>query len=106
MSFVKRSRIISVRVTQDEYEILDQVSRRHGANSVSEFLRQLIMNSEPFALTVKTGVREVAEELDALRRKVDQLSQIVKERGTKPSNEDAAANEKSAALWHEAVADV
>ena len=106
MSFVKRSRIISVRVTQDEYEILDQVSRRHGANSVSEFLRQLIMNSEPFALTAKAGVREVVEELDALRRKVDQLSQIVKERGTKPSNESAAAKEKSAALWQEAVADV
>lgn len=81
MSFVKRNRIVSVRVTQDEYQTLERMSRGHGANSVSEFLRKLIMNSEPFVSPGKGGTREFTEELDDLKRKVDRLSQIVKQRG-------------------------
>lgn len=85
MSFVRRSRIVSVRVTQDEYDLLDQISRRHGANSVSEFLRQLIMKSEPFAATTRNAPRGVAEELDDLKQKVDQLSRLLKRRPPKQS---------------------
>jgi len=78
MSFVKRNRIVSIRVTQDEYQVLDRISRRRGANSVSEYLRQLIMNSEPVVSAARRGAREVTEELDALKREVDRLAQLVK----------------------------
>ena len=57
--------------------ILDRISRHHGANSVSEFLRQLIMNAAPVVSATRRGTREVSEELDALKREVDRLSQVV-----------------------------
>ena len=95
MSFVKRSRIVSIRVTQDEYQTLERVSRGHGANSVSEFLRQLIMDSEPFASAGRAGTRGFGEELDELKRKVDRLSQIVKQRVKKQYGQDAASDENS-----------
>lgn len=80
MSFVKRRRIVSIRVTEDEYHTLQAISQQHGANSVSEYLRRVIMNSEPFASEAKAGTREVTTEIDALKQKVDRLSQLVKQR--------------------------
>jgi len=78
VSFVKRSRIVSIRVTQDEYQTLERISREHGANSVSELLRQLIMKSEPLVSAAGGETPpEVSKELDELKRKVDWLSQIV-----------------------------
>ena len=94
MSFVKRSRIVSIRVTQDEYQTLERVSRGHGANSVSEFLRQLIMNSEPVALAAGEGTRHVTAEIDDLKRKVDRLSQILKQRAAKQSSHGAVAEDE------------
>ena len=77
MSFVRRTRIVSIRVTQDEYQTLDRISRREGANSVSEFLRQLIMNAAPATSASRRRSREVCDELDDLKRRVDRLSQLV-----------------------------
>jgi hypothetical protein len=77
LSFVKRNRIVSIRVTQDEYQTLDRVSRGRGANSVSEFLRQLIMTAEPVVSASTLGSREVTHELADLKREVDRLSQLV-----------------------------
>jgi hypothetical protein len=109
LSFVKRSRIVSIRVTQDEFQTLERVSRRAGANSVSEFLRQQIMNSEPFASAAKVGTREIAAELDDLKRKVDRLSQILKQRTVKQSGPVALSDEKTSKLGmlrQEPVSDV
>jgi hypothetical protein len=109
LSFVKRSRIVSIRVTQDEFQTLERVSRRAGANSVSEFLRQQIMNSEPVASAAKVGTREIAAELDDLKRKVDRLSQILKQRTVKQSGPAALSDEKTpqlGMLQQEPVSDV
>lgn len=80
MSFVKRNRIVSIRVTENEYQTLDRISRRHGANSVSEFLRQQIMNAAPVVSATSRGTRKVSEELDHLKREVARLAQIVEAR--------------------------
>jgi uncharacterized protein (DUF1778 family) len=80
MSFVKRNRVVSIRVTQDEYQTLDRISRGRGANSVSAYLRQLIMNAAPVVSAtrrVTQDAQDVSEELDYLKREVDRLSQIV-----------------------------
>lgn len=77
MSFIKRTRILSLRVTQDEYQALEAMSRRHKANSVSEFLRQLIMNPEPVVWANSGRTHEFSDEITELKRKVDQLSQMV-----------------------------
>ena len=92
VSFVKRSRIVSIRVTQDEYQTLDRISRRRGANSVSEYLRQLIMNAAPVVPASGQGTHEVSEELDYLKREVDRLSHIVEMsyRVTEQSGRDLA----------------
>jgi hypothetical protein len=60
---------------------------------VSEFLRQLIMESEPFASAGKAGTREFGAELDELKRKVDRLSQIVRQRVKKQNGQDAVSDE-------------
>ena len=78
MGFVKRNRIVSIRVTQEEYQTLDCISRRQGANSVSEFLRQLIMNAAPVVLANRRKTREVSAQIDDLKREVERLSQMVK----------------------------
>lgn len=89
MSFAKRSRIVTVRVSQDEYQALDSISRRWGANSVSEFLRQLIMNAEPVVSATGRGSREFGKELDDLKRQVDRLSRTILPRPAKKSGGDA-----------------
>jgi predicted CopG family antitoxin len=109
LSFVKRNRIVSIRVTQDEYQTLERISRGHGANSVSEFLRQLIMDSAPVASAARAGTREFTAELDELKRKVDRLSQMVKQRVKKQSRQDAIADEKGLQIGmpnHEALTDL
>jgi hypothetical protein len=76
---------------------------------VSEFLRQLIMNSEPFASAATGGTRGVTEELDELKRKVDRLSQIVRQRLAKQSGQGVVSDEKGppiGTLQHEPVTDL
>jgi len=92
MSFVKRSRIVSIRVTQEEYQTLERVSRRQGANSVSEFLRQLLKNAAPVVAATRREKRGVSHELDHLKREVDRLTHLVEARDnhTEPPGEKLA----------------
>jgi predicted CopG family antitoxin len=80
MSFVKRNRIVSIRVTQNEYETLERISREQGANSVSEFLRRVLTNSALANLTAEPEADGVLTQVAALKRKVDWLSNIVEQR--------------------------
>lgn len=89
MSFVKRSRIVSVRVTEDEYLILDRISRRRGANSVSEYVRQIIVNAEFVVSAPRRGIRDVTEELEDLKREVERLSRMVMRHTATRSSRDA-----------------
>jgi hypothetical protein len=98
LSFAKRSRIVTVRVSQDEYQILDSVSRRWGANSVSEFLRQLIMNAEPVVSAKATGARDFGKDLEDLRRQVDRLSQTILPRASRKSGRDDAVGRKESQI--------
>lgn len=56
------------------------------------------MNSEPFASAAKLGTREITAELDDLKRKVDRLSQILKQRTVKQSGQAASSDEKTSQL--------
>lgn len=66
-----------MRFTQEEYQTLERISRGQGANSVSEYLRQLVMKSDPVVALASEKTHEFAEELNELKRRVDRLSQIV-----------------------------
>jgi|HubBroStandDraft_1064217.scaffolds.fasta_scaffold540626_1 hypothetical protein len=93
MSFVKRSRIVSIRVSLDEYQTLERISRRAGANSVSGFIRQVVLSSETFNSAAREGSREVTEEIEKLKRRVDRLSQILKQRLANDNVQDAIPDE-------------
>jgi hypothetical protein len=80
VSFDKRNRIVSIRVTQGEYETLERISREQGANSVSEFLRRVLTNSALANLTAEPEADGVLTQVAALKRKVDWLSNIVEQR--------------------------
>jgi hypothetical protein len=109
VSFDKRNRIVSIRVTQDEYQILERISRRAGANSVSGFLRQLIMNSDTFQSTAQDGSLGVTEELERLKRKVDRLAEILRLRLQNEPSHGAISDEAGAPiamlLQHKAATD-
>jgi hypothetical protein len=89
MSFVKRSRIVSIRVTEEEYLILDRISRRRGANSVSEYVRQIIASAEFVVSAPRRGIRDVTEEIEDLKRKLERLSRMVMRRTATRSSRDA-----------------
>ncbi|MGD0361575.1 MAG: hypothetical protein ABSC93_11940 [Bryobacteraceae bacterium] len=66
-----------MRVTQDEYQTLDRISRQHGANSVSEFLRERFIHAKSFMAASSAAARDVTQEIEDLKREVDLLSRIV-----------------------------
>ncbi len=83
MSFIKRTRIISTRVSQDEYEALLRISRENGAHSVSDYVRRMVVGSTvpfPDSDASRDGV---AADLAELQRKVDWLVRIVE--GAQPT---------------------
>lgn len=74
MSFIKRNRIISTRVSQDEYEKVQRISRKHGAHSVSDYLRRVMM-AETGQQAAEAGTQEA--DIAALQRKVEWLLRVV-----------------------------
>jgi predicted CopG family antitoxin len=79
VSFIKRTRIISTRVSEEEYEELQRISREHGASSVSDYVRRMVVNSIPALLDSENGGHAVAAEVAALHRKVEWLAQILEQ---------------------------
>lgn len=79
----KRTRIVSFRVSKDEYEILLDLTRKQGAHSVSEFARStafLASNRNSTIVEVKTQaqvqdlqgrVQELFNEIQELSRRID-----------------------------------
>ena len=74
MSFIKRNRIISTRVSQDEYEEVQRISRKNGAHSVSDYLRRVMM-TEPGHLAAEASAQQA--EIGALQQKVEWLLRVV-----------------------------
>jgi Ribbon-helix-helix protein, copG family len=71
--------MISIRVSQDEYEELERTSREQGANSVSDFVRRVVMNSGALAPWAVPDTWGVVAKITALERRVAWLSRIVKQ---------------------------
>jgi len=80
--FRKRDRIISFRVSQDEYEVLQRVSALQGAHSVSDYARWVacrIVDDDghppPPALLAQVG--DLQDRVEELTRQVERLTQLV-----------------------------
>ena len=77
MSFIKRNRIISVRVSPQEYERLEQLAQEEGAFSVSDFVRRLLTNAGLSPRIANGGAGRVLSQIAALQREVERLSHLV-----------------------------
>jgi hypothetical protein len=79
-TFIKRSRIVSFRVSEDEYLRLEEFSRTSGAHSVSDFVRatthELVRHEEVIWMP-RAEVRIMEERLKALRLEIEQLARSV-----------------------------
>ena len=68
----KRSRIVSFRLSEEEYDSLKNVSETSGARSVSEFTR-----SAAFQNNDKLAIDAFEETLRALEKKIDLIDRSV-----------------------------
>jgi len=76
----KRSRIVSFRLSQEEYEALKALSESNGARSISEFTRSAACR--PLSgNTAPDGVEKLDNALDNLNNAVATLSQHVQSIG-------------------------
>jgi hypothetical protein len=80
--FKKRTRIVSFRVSEEEYEELLGLSRAHGAHSISDFARlaarQSLGETDGRELNVmQTKLRELSGQVDHLDSEVRRLRQSV-----------------------------
>ena len=72
-TFKKRNRIISFRVSDEEFEILLQVSEAQGAHSISDYARLAACR----AIAESGAGATLAVQVEALESRVQQLSSQV-----------------------------
>ncbi len=83
MSVYKRkSRMISFRISDEEYELLRKISQHQGARSVSDYARSALIhvNSEtasPESGALEAKITRLDDELQELRTTVQRLTEIV-----------------------------
>jgi predicted DNA-binding protein len=70
--FKKRNRIVSFRVSEDEYQTLQRVSEQQGAHSVSDYARYLACRGFD-----RHKDHSLAAQLDHLSSRVDDLAHNV-----------------------------
>jgi hypothetical protein len=75
----RRTRIVSFRVSGDEYTRLQQISESHGSRSISEFFRRVIESGVPAdpQATFDRRLRGFCEELDRLNSEVQRIADLV-----------------------------
>ena len=81
MNSSRRNRIISVRVSQQEYEQIEQITCERGAQSVSDLVRSLLKTwgaSGPVSGPCTCGI---LPHVAALERQVDRLSDLITQSG-------------------------
>jgi hypothetical protein len=80
----RRSRIISFRLSPEEYESLRNLSLSNGARSISEFTRSAACQMASNGDTVKldSALESLNNVISALDRHVERLSQILDKKET------------------------
>ncbi len=82
-TFIKRNRIVSFRLSDEEYDRLEQISRAHGAHSVSDFVRitthHAIAGSGQELARGWMKVNTVEDRIDALQQELNRLAGLIAE---------------------------
>jgi hypothetical protein len=83
--FKPRSRMISFRLSEDEYERLKQNSLAGGARSVSDYARLVLSDLVAGRLEVgsrpEVRIEEIDRRIDELRHELKRLSEVVEQHG-------------------------
>lgn len=98
MAVLKRkSRMISLRLSNEEYESLRSLYRVHGSRSVSEFARnamqRVIGEARVPPVNIEGRLQELDEKMNLLDHEVSRLVRLIESRVTKSDTlaADAAA---------------
>ena len=73
----RRSRIVSFRLSDEEYDCLKSVSATRGARSVSEYTRSVACQSDDNSSKLDSMLRNLNDAVAALDRSIDRLNEIV-----------------------------
>ena len=80
----KRSRIVSFRLSQEEYDSLKSVSATRGARSVSDFTRSVAFQgnnrSKGGMDTIEETLRLLKDKMDTIDREIKKLSKAYDEK--------------------------
>jgi hypothetical protein len=72
----RRSRIVSFRLSDAEYDLLKNVSATHGARSVSEYTRSFCQSDEDSS-KMEIMLKNLNDAIAALDRSIQRLNEIV-----------------------------
>jgi len=76
----RRTRLLTVRLSSEEYEALHKVSAAEGARSLSEFARTAILQF----INARTGTRgSLTGDLTALGEQLEQIDDVIKDLSTR-----------------------
>jgi hypothetical protein len=97
MAMKKRSRIVSFRLSDEEYDSLKNVTVSRGARSVSEFTRSVACtkdsgDGEPEK--IGDSLRTLNERMEALVRRIDTLAGALAKENNTDSTEDSKPETK------------
>lgn len=70
----KRTRIVSFRVSEEEYSLLQRASLAEGARSISEYARKITCRVLPRRRSASTNLNALYARLDALEKQVRLLA--------------------------------
>jgi hypothetical protein len=79
----RRSRIVSFRLSDEEFDSLKSVTASRGARSVSEFTRSVACNmgvGENGAEKIEDSLRILNDRMKALDRRIQTLTQVLEEK--------------------------
>ena len=75
----RRSRIVSFRLSDEEYNALKIISATRGARSVSEFTRSVACNmNEREQVTIEERLRILNDQMEMLDRMIQSLAEVMK----------------------------
>jgi Arc/MetJ-type ribon-helix-helix transcriptional regulator len=75
--FVCRNRVLSVRLSEEEYDTLMERSVREGARSLSDFVRAAVLEPASENGRVSQALEAKVADLDGLNRRLEELDRKV-----------------------------
>ena len=96
--FERRTRTVSFRLSEEEYDSLKNVSATRGARSVSEFTRSVACTNNGKANngegTIEDALHMLSDMMESLDRKIQMLREEIKEKNGTNSTDSNNSIEK------------